>query len=134
MTINIIRKWNGSQKSLKMVLCYKLLTSIMVLAIMSKTAAANETVILCPTENYFFKMWCVYCKAPGHMHKDKTAFTYYLLTDIAFARHLTQLSKCLTEQMGLIRLPQGMSTLTMPRGVNAPIWHLCAFPQQKIHH
>lgn len=68
------------------------------------------------------------------MHKDKTAFTYYLLTDIAFARHLTQLSKCLTEQMGLIRLPQGMSTLTMPRGVNAPIWHLCAFPQQKIHH
>lgn len=36
--------------------------------------------------------------------------------------------------MGLGRIPEGMSVLTMPRGVNAPIWHLHTFSHQHIRH
>lgn len=74
----------------------------------------------------FYHYWACVQEHKHHLH------IYYLLTDTAFARHLTQLSKCLTEQMGLIWIPKGMPTLTVPRGVNAPIWHLCVFSQQRI--
>lgn len=115
--------------------CYKLVNSIIVWTLMHRTAAASNTIVLSPTENNFKKCDVFIVKPLGICTRTQTALHIcYLLTDTAFARHVTQLSKCLTEQMGLIRIPKGMSTLTMPRGVNAPIWHLHAFPHQHIHY